>query len=338
MIKILKKQMKSDTQSVVADKQEVAYQNNNILIFQDGSELTLSNDAFITPEFGDGGRLYAFLDSSIYRVNKGGIELACNEKAPSFNVVSKYQIISSCGELHSDNYTYYQHMEEKWSFPRARGILASSSKTLFTTSAFKVAKIDFRNIETFKIMENIFPKEGFEFLLTSNYRFSDRVIFIQSQKKRDTSKMQQVIATCCDLDSGKILWETHFQGSHRYILNDADGNLYALFGRHEPGGKTLYLNCLNTSTGQVTLDIVEKNTVVASVPWLAQIYKNVMYVSDFYTAGCVIWAFDLASKKITSHFNLGLEKGVELNAPVIRNDELYALDSTKTLHVFDIIN
>ena len=330
--------MKSDTQSVVADKQEVAYQNNNILVFQDGSELTLSNDAFITSEFGDAGNLYAFLDSSIYRVNKCGVDLACKEKAPSFNVVSKYQIISSCGELHRDNYTYYQHMEEKWSFPRARGILASSNKTLFTTSTFKVTKIDFRNIETFKVMGEIFPKEGFEFLLTSNYLFSDRVVFIQRQKKRDTSKMQQVIATCCDLDSGKILWETHFQGSHRYILNDADGNLYALFGRHEPDGKILYLNSLNTSTGQATLDIVEKNTIVASTPWLAQIYQNVMYISDTYTEGCVIWAFDLASKKITSHFNLGLEKGVELNAPVIRNDEMYVLDSTKTLHVFDIIN
>jgi hypothetical protein len=63
-----------------------------------------------------------------------------------------------------------------------------------------------------------------------------------------------------------------------------------------------------------------------------------MYVSDFYTEGCVIWAFDLTTKKILTHFNLGLEKGIELKAPVIRNDEMYVLDSIKTLHVFNIIN
>ena len=337
-MELLKKAFFENVDTVVATKSEVAYLKESVLVFNSGKKIAAPPKPYITVEAGDNNRVYVKSDSKLFRLTGGGFESVCDENSEFFLIVDEERHIRISPEGHEGTDSLYHKDTLVWSVPEEKGMPIYRGNTLVTFPDFKHKTLHFREMDTFEIKKEISTTEPFEFIRNSHHVFDDRVIFFQYQKKRDTSKMQQVIATCCDLDSGKILWETAFQGSHRYILNDADGNLYALFGRHEPDGKTLYLNCLNTFTGQVTLDIVEKNTVVASVPWLAQIYKNVMYVSDFYTAGCVIWAFDLASKKITSHFNLGLEKGVELNAPVIRNDELYALDSTKTLHVFDIIN
>jgi hypothetical protein len=336
-MELLKKAFFENVDTVVATKFEVAYLKESVLVFNSGKKIAAPPKPYITVEAGDNNRVYVKSNSNLFRLTGDGFESVCDENSEFFLIVDEEKHIRISAEGHEGTDSLYHKDTLVWSVSEEKGMPIYRGNTLVTFPDFKHKTLHFREMDTFEIKKEISATEPFEFIRNSHHVFDDQVIFFQYQKKRDTSKMQQVIATCCDLDSGKILWETAFQGSHRYILNDADGNLYALFGRHEPGGKTLYLNCLNTSTGQVTLDIVEKNTVVASVPWLAQIYKNVMYISDIYTEGCVIWAFDLTTKKILTHFNLGLDKGTSLKAPVIRNDEMYVLDSTETLHVFDIV-
>jgi outer membrane protein assembly factor BamB len=335
-MKLLKRAVTENVEAVVATKTEVAYLSNGVLVFTNDTKVEAPPQSYVTVEPGDNFRIYAQSNSMLFRLSEDKFEPVCEDKCEAFVVVDKDRFIRINPEGKEGTDCLYDKGTLVWSFPEEKGLPIYRDNTLVTFPDFKHKTLHFRDMDTFQIKNEISATEPFEFIRNSHHTFEDRVMFFQRQSKGDTAKIQQVIATCCDLDTGEKRWETHLEGSHKYILNDVDGNLYALFGMHRPNGENLYLNCLNTSTGECTLEVVEKNTSVVSIPWLAQIYKGVMYISDFYTEGCVIWAFDLTTRKVVSHINLGLKKYIQLRAPVIRNDEIYVLDSTQTLHVLEI--
>jgi hypothetical protein len=163
----------------------------------------------------------------------------------------------------------------------------------------------------------------------------DTLIFFQ-QRSVQGSPHLEVIATAINLTVGSILWTTTYQGSHWFLFNDSDKRLYCYSGVWENKLKSMYLEIIDPLTGEHTKEHIVNESKVSSIPWLTKIINNILYIADSDTPGTCIHALDLNTKKFIARCDLHLAAGVKIAEPYIAGDDLWVLDTEKTLHQLTI--
>jgi hypothetical protein len=325
-----------NVKSLLFNDIRTAYIIDTSLHYLDGAILTLPTDTFVWTAAQDKNNFYATSKNQLYQIKGTDFRKACPVEAVTFYGITDRQVIAKRKNENGNFDSYFIDKEEIWTKPSALMVLAYNERAIATLPDFKGARIDFRDLSTFEVVAEIRPEENYNFLRMFNNTYNDNLIVIQREKTKE-NKLQEIIATShCMLD-GKELWKTEYKGSHSLIFNEQDNIYYGLFSRYEREGRMLYFNSLNAETGKANLEIVEKNTEISAIPWLASINNNIMYLVDPYLSeGGAVVAFDLLTKTILTRCYLGLKKGVQLHEPHVRDNKIYVLDTANNLHIMSI--
>ncbi len=82
--------------------------------------------------------------------------------------------------------------------------------------------------------------------------------------------------------------------------------------------------------------MLEQDTDIVTSPWLAKIVNNTFFYADSGTQGTCVSAIDLSTKQLIARCDLNLSDGVKIAEPYIAGDDLWVLDTEKTLHQLKI--
>jgi hypothetical protein len=321
-------------------RNELTYLQSNKLHLQNGSVIALINEPFAIGGPTDDFNLYIKGQgpSHFYKLNNiNELELLFPSKIDGFKVISLRQALLVDIEGYPNTYTYIENGLKKWCKPRGKRILGFNHATIVTAPDFQYSVLDIRDLTTFTVQAQIKTEldKGFKVVHRSNV-IGDTLIFFQ-RKDVPRSGHSEVIATAINLRDYSVAWHTEYIGAYWFLLNDQDGLLYSLRSIYEDGLDVMYFEKLNPITGQYTSEIIGKGTQILGEPLASKIAKNVLFFTDsrFVPTSCV-HAFDLSTKQLIASCDLALAEGVGLAEPYICGNDLWVLDSTKTLHQLSV--
>lgn len=195
--------------------------------------------------------------------------------------------------------------------------------------------IEIRDLETFNVQQVIDTHEDYKVSHHTNV-IGDTLIYFQTRSVPEFAH-NEVIATAIDLIDNSVIWTNTYEGSHWFLFNDYDQQLYSLSGVWINKAPTFYVEKLNPKTGETSRTLLAHDTEIVTSPWLAKIDNNTLYYSDSGTEGTCVSAVDLSTKKLIARCDLNLPDGIKIAEPYISGDDLWVLDTQKNMHQLKVI-
>jgi hypothetical protein len=330
---ITKNSQLNGVDKVLCLRTELAYVKENTLFINDNETITLPEAPHLVSEPLDNYNVYISGQelSDIHKVDKDNqLNLLNKKKADGFVVISSNQFILVDEEGERNTLSYYQDGVLKWRKPKEKKSLSYNHRTIITSPHYKYPYLEVRDLATFTVQKVIENDENFKVSHHTNV-IGDCLIFFQ-QRSIQGSPHLEVIATAINLVDSSIMWTKTYQGAHWFLFNDTDKQLYSFYGVWENKLKTMYLETIDPITGEHTKEKIVCDSKVSSIPWLTKTVDNIMYIADSDAIGTCIHALDLTTKKLIARCDLKLSKGVKIAEPYIAGDDLWVLDTEKTLH------
>jgi hypothetical protein len=337
MMKITEDNQVAGVDKVLQLKEALAYVQENTLIINDSEHIRLPEAAHVTSEPLDNYNIYVSGNelSHIYKLDKDKqLTLLYKNKADGFVILNSHQFILIDEADHKNTLSYYIDGVLKWRKAKEKKRLSYNLKSIVTSPHYKYPYLEVRDLATFTVQKVIDTDKNYKVSHHTNV-IDDTLIFFQTRRLPEFTHID-VIATAINLTYSSIQWTSAYQGAYWFLFNDRDQQLYSLRGVWVNKHKTYYLETLNPKTGETSRTLLEQNTDIVTSPWLAKIVNNTLFYADSGTKGTCISAIDLTTKKRIARCDLHLAAGVKIAEPYIAGDDLWVLDTEKTLHQLTI--
>ena len=322
---------------IVQRKNDLAYVKGNQLLLQNSRPIELPYECFVVGEPSADYTTYIHGEGFAYthRLNEGlTLDLVNPKKSRSVIVLSTNEYFLNYSEDAENTITYFKNGQQVWQKPQQKRYLGNNASTIVTSPNFKMTQLEVRDLATFTVQQVIDTDKNYKVSHHTNV-IDDTLIFFQTRRLPEFTHID-VIATAINLTDGSIQWTSAYQGAYWFLFNDSDKQLYSLTGVWVNKQKTYYLETLNPKTGETSRTLLEQNTDIVTSTWLAKIVNNTLFYSDSGTKGTCISAIDLTTKKFIARCDLHLAAGVKITEPYIAGDDLWVLDTEKTLHQLTI--
>ncbi len=322
---------------LVQRKHDLAYVKGNQLLLQNSRPIELPYECFVVGEPSADYTTYIHGEGFAYthRLNEGlTLDLVNPKKSRSVIVLSTNEYFLNYSEDAENTITYFKNGQQVWQKPQQKRYLGNNATTIVTSPNFKMTQLEVRDLATFTVQQVIDTDKNYKVSHHTNV-IDDTLIFFQHRSVQGSPHLE-VIATAINLTVGSILWTTTYQGSHWFLFNDSDKRLYCYSGVWENKLKSMYLEIIDPLTGEHTKEHIVNESKVSSIPWLTKIINNILYIADSDAPGTCIHALDLNTKKFIARCDLHLAAGVKITEPYIAGDDLWVLDTEKTLHQLTI--
>jgi hypothetical protein len=336
-MELIKHAVLTGIDKIVQRKHDLAYVTQNQLVLQNQCAIDLPEKCYVVGEQAADFKVYLYEDGigHVYYLNDAdSFELFHPQKALSGWVLSSSQILLNYLDGVENTDTYFKDGEIVWQKEQAKRLLGNNTKTIVTSPNFKMTQLEVRDLATFTVQQVIDTDKNYKVSHHTNV-IDDTLIFFQTRRLPEFTHID-VIATAINLTDGSIQWTSAYQGAYWFLFNDSDKQLYSLTGGWVNKQKTYYLETLNPKTGETSRTLLEQNTDIVTSPWLAKIVNNTLFHADSGTKGTCISAIDLTTKKRIARCDLHLAAGVKIAEPYIAGDDLWVLDTEKTLHQLTI--
>ncbi len=335
-MKITKDNQVVGVDKVLHLKAALAYVQENTLIINDSEHIRLPEAPHVTSEPLDNYNIYVSGQrlSHIYRADiENKLNLLHENQAAGRIIISpeQFMLVNEKGE---NTLSYFQNDMLVWRKPLEKKLLGFNNQFMVTSPHYKYPYLEVRDLATFTVQQVIDTDKNYKVSHHTNV-IDDTLIFFQTRRLPEFTHID-VIATAINLTDGSIQWTSAYQGAYWFLFNDSDKQLYSLTGVWVNKQKTYYLETLNPKTGETSRTLLEQNTDIVTSPWLAKIVNNTLFYADSGTKGTCISAIDLTTKKRIARCDLHLAAGVKIAEPYIAGDDLWVLDTEKTLHQLTI--
>lgn len=314
----------------------LAYVKSNHLILNNNDTITLPEAPHVTTEPLDNYSIYVKGQrlSHIYKANKDNqLSLLYENQAAGLMLISPNQFML-INEEGGNTLSYFQNGVSIWCKPLEKKLLAYNQRAIVTSPHYKYPYLEVRDLATFTVQKVIETDKNYKVSHHTNM-IGDTLIFFQSRRLPEFTH-REVIATAINLTDGSIIWTSKYYGAYWFLFNETDKQLYSLSGVWVNKEPTFYVETLNPKTGETSRSLLEQNTDMETSPWLGKIVNNTYFYADSGAQGTCVSAIDLTTKKLIARCDLNLNKGVKIAEPYIAGDDLWVLDTEKTLHQLKI--
>lgn len=319
----------SSVDKVLSGDAFIGYVQKNQLTFQ-GSKLDIGNVDYI---YSYNEKIYGQDNKALYKFNSNTCQFdeILDQKANAYVIINDSSILMSKQIEGGYELLKIESGNKQWAVPYT-GLYFDLIKNgcFFEKNGFKVTsfwKINLKN----GVKEWCFDtNEGFIIGHKNLCVFGDVLTVIQEKINHPN---KEAVLTGVDLATGKKIWEIDLDGTSKFIADNNKGKLISLFSSRRE--KRIYLKSVNIANGEISLSVVSENIDSDIVPWNTAIKNDLLYFSDN-LGGNRLGVVSLTYDKILTQIELRLKDGVKLYEPHIVNNEIFVLDTTKTLHSLEI--